>query len=150
DLVLSRIIDARLGHFKQEALDQNSFLLGESARSEGAWAQPERWGTWLCEAAGDIRFCLDASGNQSGHVWAWIRIRVCPALQDQPVRLSANGERLWEGRVGQQSKDIMVRIRRPAGVGAHWRVKINAEVTLTPELRAQISTIDSRIPSIGF
>jgi len=50
ELVLSRIVDARLGHFKYEPLDQQSFLLGEAIRSGGAWSEPERWGTWLCHS----------------------------------------------------------------------------------------------------
>jgi glycosyltransferase involved in cell wall biosynthesis len=150
DMVLSRIIDARLGHFKHEPLGQDSFLIGETIRSGGAWAQPERWGTWLCEGSGDIAFCLPDTDKPVDFVWAWLRLRVCPALQEHPIRLTANGERVWEGRIGAHSRDIMLRIRRRGGGASFWRLRLGVEVTLTPDIRAQIAAIDSRVPTIGF
>jgi glycosyltransferase involved in cell wall biosynthesis len=146
EVVLSRTIDARLGHFKFEALNQQSFLLGETIRSGGYWAQPERWGTWICNSGGDISFVLPAEGSPA--VWVSLRLRVCPVLQDQPIRLFANVERLWTGRIGAYSQDILLRVRkRPGGTS---RCRIAVEVDLSTDQRSQIAALDSRVPTVGF
>jgi glycosyltransferase involved in cell wall biosynthesis len=146
EAVLNRTIDARQGHFKFEALNQQSFLLGETIRSGGYWAQPERWGTWICGAGGDIAFVLPA--DDSPAVWLSLRLRVCPVLQDQPIRMLANGERLWAGRIGAQSQDILLRVRKRAGTINRCRIAV--EVDLTSEQRSQIAALDGRIPTVGF
>ena len=149
DLVLSRIIDARLGHFKNEPLGERSFLLGEAVRTGGTWSMPERWGTWLCHSGGEMTFSLPAEGSRFDFVW--VRIRVCGVLQEQSIRFLANGERLWEGRIGPHSQDLMLRVRkRPGAATASWRLRIGVEIDLTAELRNQIAAIDSRIPTVGF
>ena len=43
---------------------RQSFLLGEEIRSGGAWAEPERWGTWLCHSGGDVAFSLAAEASE--------------------------------------------------------------------------------------
>jgi len=148
ELVLSRIVDARLGHFKYEPLDQQSFLLGEAIRSGGAWSEPERWGTWLCHSGGDMMFSLSAEASQFDFVW--VRVRVCEPLHEQPIRFLANGERLWEGRLGPHSQDLMLRVRKRAGATSRWRLRLGVEVDLSPELRNQIAALDSRMPTVGF
>jgi glycosyltransferase involved in cell wall biosynthesis len=148
ELVLSRIVDARLGHFKYEPLDQQSFLLGEAIRSGGAWAEPERWGTWLCHSGGDVVFGLAADASQFDFVW--VRVRVNGVLQDHPIRLLANGELQWEGRIGSQSKDIMLRVRRRSGASSYSRLRISVEVDLSTESTMLIAASDSRIPTVGL
>jgi glycosyltransferase involved in cell wall biosynthesis len=148
DLVLARIVDARLGHFKHDPLDRQSFLLGEAIRSAGSWAQPERWGTWLCDSGGDMVCALAADASQ--FYFAFLRLRVCGELHEQPVRLLANGERLWEGLIGPQSKDIVLRVRKRGGATTAWRLRIGAELDLSADVRSRIMAIDSRIPTIGF
>ncbi len=54
ELVLARIVDARRGHFTHHVMEAKNFLLGEEIRSGGSWAQPERWGTWLCHSGGTL------------------------------------------------------------------------------------------------
>jgi hypothetical protein len=122
--------------------------LGEDIRSGGSWAQPERWGTWLCHSGGDIAFSLEPDASQNYYVF--LRIRVCGELHDRPIRLIANGERLWKGVVGHESKDIVLRVRKGAGAGDQWRLQIRAEVDLHPELLAKIAASDNRVPTIGF
>jgi glycosyltransferase involved in cell wall biosynthesis len=149
DMVLSRIVDARLGHFKQEPLDQQSFLLGEAIRSRGTWSTPERWGTWLCHSGGDMVFSLSAEASQCDFLC--VRVRVCEPLHEQPIRLLANGDRLWEGRIGRHSQDLMLRVRKRASAAtSRWRLRIGVEVDLTTELISRIAALDARIPTVGF
>ena len=75
EMLLARIVDARQGHFRHDMLDQQSFLLGEAMRSGGSWAQPERWGTWLCHSGGDVVFSLAAEPSQ--YYYVFLRLRVC-------------------------------------------------------------------------
>jgi glycosyltransferase involved in cell wall biosynthesis len=146
--VLARIVDARRGHFNHEPLVRQSFLLGEEARSNGVWAEPERWGTWLCHTRGDLMFGLGANADQTYFVF--MRLRVCGLLHQQPVRLIANGERHWQGFVGPKSIDIVLRIRKRAKATEQWMLQIEAEVGLSPEVRGKIAALDNRIPTIGF
>ena len=148
EALLSRIIELRRGHFTFDLLNQQSFLLGEDIRSGGSWANPERWGTWLCHSGGDIAFSLAADASQNYYVF--LRIRVCGELHDRPIRLLANGDRLWKGVVGHEPKDIVLRVRKGAGATDQWRLQIGAEVDLHPELRAKIASSDNRVPTIGF
>jgi glycosyltransferase involved in cell wall biosynthesis len=148
ELVLARIVDSRMGHFKYDLLDQQSFLLGEEIRSGGSWAQPERWGTWLCHSGGDIVFSLAAEASEFYYVF--LRVLVCGVLHEQPVRLLANGEKLWVGKIGAKSKDVVLRVRKRANPTSPWKLRIGAEVDLSREIRSQIAALDSRVPTIGF
>ena len=148
ELVLTRILEARQGHFHHDMLDQQSFLLGEAIRAAGSWAQPERWGTWLCHAGGDLTFSL--APEPSAYYYVFVRVRVCGVLHDQPIRLLANGERMWQGSIGPHSRDIMLRVRKRAGAGAHWRLRLGAEIDLTEDHRTRIAALDGRMPTIGF
>ncbi len=93
--LLTRIVDARRGHFTHQVLEAKNFLLGEEIRSGGSWAQPERWGTWLCHSQGDVVFALAEDASQLYYVF--LRLRVCGWLHDRPIRILANGEALWNG-----------------------------------------------------
>jgi len=146
--ILARIVEARRGHFTDDPLDQHSFLLGETLRAGGAWAQPERWGTWLCHSGGDVVFDLAEEGSQFYYVF--VRVRVCGVLHEQPIRMLANSERLWEGRIGPHSKDVMLRVRKRLRAPGHWKLRIGIEVDLSAETRAQIAAIDSRMPTVGL
>ena len=64
ELLLTRIVDARQGHFTHHVLETRNFLFGEEIRSGGSWAQPERWGAWLCHSQGDVVFALAADASQ--------------------------------------------------------------------------------------
>ena len=148
ELILTRIIDSQLGHFKPDLLDQQSFRLGEDIRSGGAWAQPERWGTWLCHSGGDVVFSLAKDASEFYYVF--LRMRVSGLLHEQPIRLLANGERLWTGNIGETSKDIALRVRKRASATGPWKLRVAAEVDLSPEIRSQVMGLDSRVPTIGF
>ena len=130
EALLARIVDARHGHFGSDLLRQQNFLMGEEIRADGTWAQPERWGTWLCHAGGDIAFSLAAEASRNHYVF--LRIRVSGELHDQPIRLIANDEWLWKGAVGHEPKDVVLRVRGPAGGAGRWRLRIRAEVDLPP------------------
>jgi len=71
-------------------------------------------------------------------------------LHEQPIRMLANSERLWEGRIGPHSKDVMLRVRKRLRAPGHWKLRIGIEVDLSAETRAQIAAIDSRMPTVGL
>jgi glycosyltransferase involved in cell wall biosynthesis len=146
--VRTRIVAARLGHFIHDMLDEQSFRTGEEIRSAGVWAQPEHWGTWLCHSGGSIVVALASEASRFYYVF--LRVRVSAWLNEHTVRLLANNEKLWEGKIGPSSKDIVLRVRKRTGTPDAWRLQIEAEVNLTPELRSQITAVDSRVPTIGF
>jgi hypothetical protein len=147
-LLLTRIVDARQGHFTHHVLETRNFLFGEEIRSGGSWAQPERWGAWLCHSQGDVVFALAADASQLYYVS--LRLRVCGWLHERPIKILVNGEALWSGTIGPHSKDVMLRVRKSVGSATRWRLRIVAQVELTPELTSQIAASDSRIPTIGF
>jgi glycosyltransferase involved in cell wall biosynthesis len=148
ELLLSRIIDARLGHFRFDPVDQRGFVLGEEIRSTGVWAQPEPWGSWLCHSGGDIVFDLAAEASQ--FYFVSVRVRVCGALHEEPIALLANGNKLWEGEIGLHSKDIMIRVAKRRNGTGRWRLRIGAELEVSPEVKRRLAVIDGRIPTIGF
>jgi glycosyltransferase involved in cell wall biosynthesis len=149
DGLLNRIMDARRGHFLPEPLQELSFLRGEDARAGGLWAEPEAWGTWLCQAGGDLVLALAA--NESVFYYVFLRLRASGPAANLPVRLLANGEPAWQGRVGDRPRDMMVRVRRRAASAASgWQLKLRAETELSAEARNEIAAVDGRMPSIGF
>jgi glycosyltransferase involved in cell wall biosynthesis len=148
DFVLTRIVDARAGYFRPAVLDIQSFQLGEEIRSFGSWASPERWGSWLCHSGGELMFSLEPDPSQLYYVFQ--RLRVFGWLSEQPVRLLANGEQLWHGKIGPQPRDIMLRVRKPASTTGRWKIRLAAEVDVSPDIKSQIAAADSRIPTIGF
>ena len=91
ELLLTRIVDARQGHFTHHVLEAKNFLLGEEIRSGGSWAQPERWGAWLCHSQGDVVFALAAAASHLYYVS--LRLRVCGWLHERPIRNSGK----WRG-----------------------------------------------------
>lgn len=148
DMVLSRIVGARLGHFVPDPLDHRSFLLGEAIRAGGSWGAPEHWGTWLCHDGGDLVFLLPPEA--SAHDFIFLRVRVCGVLAQHPVRILVNGERAWEGNIGTTPKDLTLRVRRRAGANGHWKVRLAAQVDLSRELVGHLAALDGRMPTIGF
>ena len=148
ELLLTRIVGARLGHFSADSLDKRSFQLGEAIRSGGAWAYPEAWGTWLCHGGGDVVFALPA--ESSAHYFVFLRLRVCGVLEHQPIRIAANGERLWDGKIGPGSKDLMLRVPKRDSANNPWKLRLGAHVDLSREQVSQIAALDARIPTIGF
>jgi glycosyltransferase involved in cell wall biosynthesis len=149
DNLLNRMVGARKGHFLYDPLQEQSFLRGECVRAGGAWAQPENWGTWLCHLAGDLVMALEP--DDSLFYFVFLRLRASEPAGTLPVRLSANGEIAWQGSIGHDSTNIVLRVRKKfSGVGAYWRLTIRAEADLSPEVFRQIAAIDNRVPTIGF
>jgi glycosyltransferase involved in cell wall biosynthesis len=148
EAVLARIEGTRRGLFLGELLQEQSFLLGEEIRSDGFWAYPEDWGTWACHAGGDIVAALAPSDSQLFDVF--LRLRVSGLLTDQPIKLSANGRPVWGDAIGQGSRNIHFRVRKPTLATGGWRLRIRAELALSAELRSQITALDARVPTIGF
>ena len=69
ELLLARTVNARLGHFKPDVLNQESFLLGEESRSSGAWSLNSIFGPM-----GMIEPARTNSGMRSiGHWWTICR-----------------------------------------------------------------------------
>jgi glycosyltransferase involved in cell wall biosynthesis len=148
ELLLTRILDARRGRILYDTLNERSFVLGEEIRSAGAWAQPEEWGTWLCHSGGELEFSLAA--DVSRFYYVFLLLRVSGLLHEQPVRLSANGERLWVGTISPNPKMIALRVQKRAVGSVAWRLRISAEIDLSTELRNTVTSLDSRMPTIGF
>ena len=149
EALLTRITDARVGYFQPDsALDLQSFNLGEEIRSKGSWAQPETWGTWLCHSGGEIEFALTPEHSQIFYVH--VRVRICGWLSDQLVKILANGECIWEGKIGHSSQDIRLRLKKLASLDRPWRLRLSFEVDVPPDVRMQIAQVDTRVPSIGL
>ena len=148
ELLLSRIEEARRGVFLGDPLQEQSFAWGEEVRSAGNWAQPEAWGTWACYSGGEI--ALDLGPNDDLFYCVFLRLRASGQVFEQPVTLSANGEKIWQGSIGGHSRNIALRIPRRAAATGGWRLRIEARLALTSELTARIAAIDARVPTIGF
>jgi hypothetical protein len=148
EAVLARIERARRGLFLDELLQEQNFLWGEEIRAHGFWAYPEDWGTWACQAGGDIAVALAPSDSLLFDVF--LRVRVSGLLTDHPIMLSANGRPVWSAAIGEGSRNIHFRVRKqPRGTGG-WRLRIRAELALSAELRSHIAALDARLPTIGF
>jgi hypothetical protein len=148
DALLARIEGPRKGLFLRESLTEQSFVCGEEARSAGQWAQPEDWGTWACHSGGEI--ALGLGPNESSLYYVLLRLRTSGPVSDAAIRISANGERVWEGPIGTNSRDVFLRVRRKMAGPRGWRLRIRAEINLSDDLRNNIMTMDSRVPTIGF
>jgi len=148
ELLLSRIAGQRKGLYLSDPLGEQAFVCGEEARSAGSWAYPEEWGTWACHSGGEI--ALGLAPNESQLYYVFMRVRASGPVIERPISFTANGEKVWEGPIGPQSKDIVFRVRRKIANPEGWRLRIRAQINLTPELRGQISAVDSRTPTIGF
>lgn len=147
--LLSRIVDTRRGYFLSESLQEQSFLRGEDARVSGSWGEPENWGTWLCHSGGDLMLGLPP--NESQLYYVFLRLRGSGPLGDAAVRLSANGELAWQGSIGRESENVVLRVRRRStSASGWWRLKLHTEVDLSPKIRDQIAAVDGRVPTIGF
>lgn len=148
ELLLTRIAAARKGLFLGDPLDEQAFLRGEEIRSGGSWADREDWGCWICDGAGELEMSLAPDPSQT--YYAFLRLRAATAVTEQPVRISANGDPVWEGRIGGGSRNVMLRLR-PRRMGeAGWRLRLAAQMQLTPELRKRLAAADSRMPTIGL
>lgn len=150
DGLLNRIMDARRGLFLTEPLHELSFLRGEEARGAGTWAEPEGWGTWSCNTGGDVVVGLEPS--EANVFFVLLRVRASGGASSLAVRFTANGEVAWQGALGAEPRNLMLRVRRRArsAAGAGWVLKLAARVELSTEARAKIGAIDSRVPTIGF
>ena len=148
DELLSRIVDARRGYFLRDPLSEESFLRGEEARAGGIWAEPENWGTWLCQGGGEV--ALGLAPNDSELYDVFLRLRASGPVADLRIRLTANGDPVWEGVVGPQARNIVARVRRRSAGTVPWLLRLGVELELSAELRGQITALDRRVPTIGF
>jgi glycosyltransferase involved in cell wall biosynthesis len=148
ELLLTRIAGNRQGLFLSDPLTEQSFLRGDEARSGGHWAYPEDWGAWACHAGAEI--ALGLAPHDSVTYYAFVRLRASGPAMDQPVRLYANDEELWEDAIGPRPRTVMLRVRRRATGNNGWHLKIRAEIDLPEEKRTELAAVDSRIPTIGF
>jgi hypothetical protein len=148
DDLLAQIVDTRRGHFLNEPLQEQSFLRGEELRASGSWGEPENWGTWLCQGGGEI--VLGLGSHACSLYYVFLRLRVPGPLAELPIRISANGEALWSGSLGPRPRDVRFAVRRRAAGPEGWRLRLRAELDLSPELRAEIAAADGRVPVIGF
>ena len=146
--LMTRIVDARRGYFLYDALRTMNFLCGEDARAEGEWGEPENWGTWLCNSGGEI--VLGLAPNESAIYYVFLRLRVCGPISDQFFTLSANGEVVWKGSIGNKPKNVIARVRRRATSIGDWRLRLRVDIEISAEKRAEILAIDRRIPTAGF
>ena len=148
ELLLTRIVGVRRGLFLGEPLDEQAFVRGEEARFGGSWAYPEEWGTWACQDGGELALALASDPSQVYYVF--VRLRAAGPVGELPVRISGNGDLLWEESIGPRPRNLVLRVRPKMISAAGWRLRIRVQVNLPPELRDQISAMDSRVPTIGF
>ena len=70
---------------------------------------------------------------------------------EQPIRITANSDLVWEGSLGSRPRDVVLRVRRRlAGATGGWRLRLRSQIDLTPELREEIAAHDGRLPTVGF
>jgi len=93
---------------------------------------------------------LGLAPNDSDVYYVFLRLRASGPVIEQPVRLHANGETLWEDAIGPRPRNIALRVRRRANGTQGWHLRIRAEIDLPDEKRADLAAVDSRIPTIGF
>jgi hypothetical protein len=148
ELLLTRIASNRQGLFLSDPLNEQSFVRGDEARSGGHWAYPEDWGVWACHTGGEVALALPP--NDCTVYYAFLRLRASGPVMDQPVQLYGNGDGLWEGPIGPRPRNIVLRVRRRGANGHGWHLRIRAALDLSDEKRAELSAIDSRLPTIGF
>lgn len=147
--LLNRIADARRGHFLQESLREENFLIAEDIRGPGHWGEPEAWGTWLCHQEGELLLGLPA--DDSTQCYAFLRLRTIGPIATSRISFSANGETVWAGVIGDRSKNVILRIRRHGMLGGRgWKLRLRVRVEATPEQLAQVGELDRRLPLIGF
>jgi hypothetical protein len=147
DELLARIVDARRGYFLRDPLSEESFLRGEEARAGGIWAEPENWGTWLCQGGGEVALGLAPNDGELYDVF--LRLRASGPVAELRIRLIANGDPVWEGEIGPQARNIIARVRRRGAGTGHWLLRLRVDLDLSAELRAQIAALDRRVPTIG-
>jgi glycosyltransferase involved in cell wall biosynthesis len=148
ELLLTRIASARNGVFLNAPLDDRSFIRGEEAHSGGNWDYPEDWGTWTCYSGGEVTLALPH--DDSVYYYVILRLRASELIVERPIQISANGDVAWHGSIGLGSRDLGLRVRRRMAGADGWRLRLRAQISLTPELERQIAEIDGRVPTIGF
>jgi glycosyltransferase involved in cell wall biosynthesis len=142
-----RIADSRRGHFLPDPLTDVSFLLGEDARADGTWAEPEPWGTWLCSPTGDLWLGLPPSDDSLFCVF--LRLRTSGPAAGLPARMFANAEIVWQGGLPSRSQDLMLRVRRRTLSDGAWQLRLRIEADISAAVRQQIAEMDIRTPLIG-
>jgi len=148
EILLTRIASAREGIFLSEPLNGHAFIRGEEARCGGNWDCPEHWGTWTCYSGGELILALPH--DDSAFYYVILRLRVSEPIAGHPFEISANGDLVWHGSLGPGSRDLGLRIRRRGAGADGWRLRLRAQIVLSPELEGQIAATDSRVPTIGF
>lgn len=93
---------------------------------------------------------LAFASNPSKVYYVFLRLRAAGPLVEQPMRISGNGDVLWESAIGSRPLNLVLRVRPKMMSAAGWRLRLQAQMHLTQELHNQIATVDSRVPTIGF
>ena len=149
DALMTHIVDVRRSHFLPAALREDSFLRGEDMRAAGIWAAPENWGSWLCGGGGEVACGLGP--DESSLYCVFLRLRVSGPASRISLTISANGESVWTGNIGEKSKDIFFHVRRQAtNAKSWWQLRISVTGMLSEEQKVEILRIDNRLPFIGF
>jgi glycosyltransferase involved in cell wall biosynthesis len=146
--LLDRIIDARTGILLLEPLREDSFLIGEDARTGSRWAEPEAWGTWLCHEWGEMLFGLDATNCTVFYIA--LRLRAAAPVAGCRVSISANGEAVWSGPAPHRPTTILIRVRRRGVSSSGWKLRLRADIKVPPDALQQVEAIDRRLPLLGF
>jgi hypothetical protein len=142
----------RLGCFLPDALTETNFIAGEQARGEGRWAAPEPWGTWLCEASGDLVLVLPRSDSRVFYLF--LRLRASAPVASAPASITASitadAAALWQGRLVEKPQTLVLRLRRPPPTDGTWRLTLRFAVELSNDQQQAIDVLDRRQPHIGF
>ena len=93
---------------------------------------------------------LGLEPSESSLYYVFLRLRASGGIAERPIKVTANGDLVWQGSLGSRSRDIVMRIRRRVSSSTGWRLRIRASINMTRQLRDEIFGLDSRVPTIGF
>jgi hypothetical protein len=74
---------------------------------------------------------------------------VTPPLAWEELTIFANGDRMWRGQIGEDSKDLCLKIYHNSARGL-WPLRLGIWAPPRPDLHEALLKLDDRAPAIGF
>jgi hypothetical protein len=91
---------------------------------------------------------LDA--NDCSTYYVFLRCKVSAPLAEEEITIFANGDRVWRGALGEEPKDLCLKVFRKNDQGSWWALKIGLWAPDRSELYDSLVELDGRAPAIGL